>query len=204
MRPFVVGLTGGVASGKSQVEALLRHHGVPVLDADQVAREVVAPGEPGLAQVVAAFGPEVLDAEGRLDRRRLRERVFADAAERRRLEAILHPLIGARIEDWIRAQSAPYVVVSIAILLESRFREQVDAVWVVDAPEALQRERLMARDGIDAELAERMIAAQLPRSTRLAQADLVIANDGDRSQLADAVARAHSARLGACHERTGR
>lgn len=172
----IVGLTGGVASGKSAAEQAFRALGVPVLDADQVSREVVAPGSEGLAAVIAAFGESLRQPDGQLDRRKLRERVFANDTERRRLEDLLHPLIGIRIERWCAAQTAAYAVVSIAILLESRFRTLVDFVLVIDVESSLQIERLMARDGIDETLARQMLAAQSSRDARRQAADGLIDN----------------------------
>lgn len=183
-RPPIVGLTGGIASGKSSVENSFRALGVPVLDADQVAREVVAPGSLGLAAIIDTFGPEFLTADGQLDRRRMRERVFADASERLRLEAITHPLIGAAIDAWCAAQTTPYAMLSVAILLESRFRDKVDFVLVVDVDEATQLQRLVARDGIDDTLARQMLAAQTTRAARRAAADGLIDNSGPLSALA--------------------
>mgnify|MGYP003633301990 CR=1 FL=1 len=169
--PPIVGLTGGIASGKSSAEAAFRALGVPVLDADQVARQVVAPGSAGLAAVIEAFGADFLTADGQLDRRRMRERVFAHPAERTRLEALTHPLIGEAMDQWCRAQAAaPYAVLSVAILLESRFRARADFILVVDVSEAVQIERLRARDGIDETLARQMLAAQSSRDARRAAA----------------------------------
>lgn len=179
----IVGLTGGIASGKSAAEQAFRALGVPVLDADQVARDVVQPGSEGLRAVAEAFGAEVLLPDGQLDRRRLREQVFADPARRLQLEGLLHPLIGARIQAWCAAQTATYAIVSIAILLESRFRDLVDFILVVDVPESVQVERLIERDGIDETLARQMLAAQTDRSARRAAADGIIDNHGTRTAL---------------------
>lgn len=187
-RPLRIGLTGGIASGKSAVSAVFSEElGVPVIDTDAIAREVVEPGTGGLAAVVEAFGGEVLDAGGRLDRRALRKRVFANDAERRRLEAILHPLI--RKETRRRAETAggPYQVFVVPLLAESDFRDYVDRVLVVDCPPELQLERLIARDGETREGAERMLAAQASRKTRLGIADDVIVNDGTLAELREAV-----------------
>lgn len=187
-RPLRIGLTGGIASGKSAVSAVFSEElGVPVIDTDAIAREVVEPGTGGLAAVVEAFGGEVLDAGGRLDRRALRKRVFANDAERRRLEAILHPLI--RKETRRRAETAggPYQVFVVPLLAESDFRDYVDRVLVVDCPPELQLERLIARDGETREGAERMLAAQASRETRLGIADDVIVNDGTLAELREAV-----------------
>ena len=188
--PPIVGLTGGIDCGKSSAEAAFRALGVPVLDADQVARQVVAPGSAGLAAVIEAFGAEFLTADGQLDRRRMRERVFAHPAERTRLEALTHPLIGEAMDQWCRAQAAaPYAVLSVAILLESRFRARADFILVVDVSEAVQIERLRARDGIDETLARQMLAAQTSRDARRAAAHGLIDNSGSlealRAQVAD-------------------
>lgn len=193
MSPFTVGLTGGVASGKSLVEASFAALGVPVLDADQMSREVVEPGSPGLTAVLARFGKDLRLPDGQLDRRALRQQVFADDDARRDLEALLHPLIGERMRAWRESQTAPYVIWSIAILLESRFRDEVDFILVVDVPESLQRERLVARDGINETLASQMIQSQARRSERQAAADGLIDNSGSieatQRQVADWHAR---------------
>lgn len=189
----VIGLTGGVASGKSSVARAFeaRHAGV-VVDADLAARAVVEPGTEGLAAVVAHFGPEVLAADGRLDRAALRARVFGDAGQRQALEALLHP----RIRAWMlaHAEAAPthYVVLDIPLLAEGGGRAtwpMLDRIVVVDVPVTVQRARLMARDGVDAALAERMIAAQATRAQRLALADDVIVNLGSLADLDAAVGR---------------
>jgi dephospho-CoA kinase len=179
MSQLTVGLTGGIASGKTLVADAFIALGVPVLDADQVARDVVAPGEPALAQIAEAFGAEALQADGTLDRRRMRERVFGNPAELRRLEAITHPAIRQRMRDWRDAQTAPYCMLSIAILVESGgMRALVDRVLVVDVPVETQMARLTVRDSVGPELARQMIAAQATREQRLAAADDVIVNDG--------------------------
>ncbi len=182
MSVLTLGLTGGIASGKSLVEALLREWGVPVLDADQVSREVVAPGQPALAAIAERFGADMLQADGSLDRRRMRAKVFADPAQRKRLEDLLHPLIGERLLAWRDAQTADYCVLSVAILLESRFRSLVDRIVVVDVAPAVQVSRLIARDGIDETLAHQMLAAQTSREARLAAADDIIDNSGSPDQ----------------------
>lgn len=191
-RPLI-GLTGGVAAGKSTVAAAFEalRPGCRV-DADRAARAVVEPGTDGLAAVLAHFGPGVLAADGRLDRAALRQRVFADASARKTLEALLHP----RIRAWMLAQAAaadaPYVLLDIPLLAEGGGRAawpMLTRIVVVDVPVALQQSRLMARDGIDAALAERMIAAQATRAERLAIADDVLVNLGSAADLAAAVAR---------------
>jgi dephospho-CoA kinase len=173
-----IGLTGGIASGKSLVAQMFAELGATLIDTDSIAREVVAPGEPGLAAVVDAFGDEILTPNGELDRAQLRARVFADTGERRRLERLLHPLIRARSLAAMNAAAGPYVIVAVPLLVETNFAELVDRVLVVDCPEPLQLERLMRRDGIGEAEARAMLAAQTGRSARLAAADDVIDNGG--------------------------
>jgi dephospho-CoA kinase len=188
---LTVGLTGGIASGKSLAADAFVALGAPVINADTVAREVVAPGSPGLRQIQDRFGAEFLTAAGELDRRRMREHVFADTAARRALEAITHPLIRSRLLQWRDAQQAPYCVLDVPILVESGLDALVDRILVVDAPPELQVQRLIARDGIAAELAHRMLAAQASREERLQHADDVIRNTGSPQAVRDAVARLH-------------
>ena len=195
--PLRVGLTGGIASGKSAVAEAFARRGVPVIDTDQVAREVVRPGTPGLDAVVAAFGADVLAADGTLDRRRLRERVFANESERRTLERLLHPRIQAAVAARVATLTAPYVVVAIPLLAEGGRGDRVDRVLVVDCPPELQKARLMARDGTSAALAEAMLAAQASRAERLAIADDVIDNGGARDALEPQVERLHRRYLAA-------
>jgi dephospho-CoA kinase len=192
MSGYTVVLTGGVAAGKSSVARHFERRGVSVHDADLAAREVVAPGSDGLAAVVAAFGSEVLDAQGGLDRAAMRRRIFADAEARRRLEAIVHP----RVRRWLRERAAadrgPYSLLAIPLFAENPDSyEWIDRVLVVDAPEARQLERLVRRDGIDQALAERMLANQASRAERLALADDVIDNGGDEAALDAAVEALH-------------
>lgn len=194
MSRVVVAVTGGVASGKSEVTRRFEALGVPVFDADIAAREVLAPGSPGLAAVVEAFGPGLLAGDGSLNRRAMRERVFGDDDSRRRLEAIVHPAVRARLRSQATDCAAPYAVLAIPLLAESGGRERwpfIDRIVVVDVPEPVQIERLVARDGIDESLARRMLAAQASRGQRLALADDVIVNDGALSALDDEVARLH-------------
>ena len=182
-RPLRVALTGGIASGKSTVADLFAARGVPVIDTDVIAREVVEPGTPALAAVVEAFGPEVLGADGRLDRRRMRERIFGDAAARRRLEGILHPAIRAEMARRSLAAGGPYQVLVIPLLAEGGRRDHVDRVLLVDVPEELQVERLMLRDGVSREQAAASLGAQAGRAARLAIADDVILNTGRADDL---------------------
>jgi dephospho-CoA kinase len=194
--PCRVALTGGIASGKTTVADRFAARGVPVIDTDLIARQVVEPGEPALAEIVAAFGPGVLDADGRLDRRRLREIIFADATARRRLESILHPAIRAEMERQSRAAGGPYQLLVIPLLAEGGRRDHVDRVLLVDVPEAVQVERLMRRDGVSREQAVASLAAQATRAARLAIADDVLTNTGRAEDLDEQVAALHARYLG--------
>jgi dephospho-CoA kinase len=178
---FVIGLTGGVASGKSEVTRRFEALGIFIADADIAARAALAPGSEGLAETVAAFGNDILAADGGLDRVAMRRRVFADAEARRRLEAIVHPRVRAMLEAQCRAAVSPYAIAAIPLLAEGGGRTAypwLSRILVVDVPEAVQLERLQRRDGIDAALAANMLAAQASRRERMAIADDVIANDG--------------------------
>jgi dephospho-CoA kinase len=190
-RPLLVGLTGGIASGKSTATRAFTSLGVKVVDTDLIARDVVAPGTDGLAEVVAAFGTQVLDTDGALDRRALRERVFASVDDRRRLEAILHPRIRARALADAIAASGPYVIVVVPLLVETGFDRLVDRVVVVDVPEQVQRERLIARDGHDERQAAAALATQTDRQSRLRVADHVLDNAGDTEHLRQQVRALH-------------
>ena len=188
---FRVGLTGGIASGKTAIANLFATHGVPVIDTDIIAREVVEPGQPALATVVDAFGTGVLAADGRLDRPRLRERIFGDAEARRRLEAILHPAIRAEMERQSRAAGGSYQVLVIPLLVEGGRQNHINRVLVVDVPEATQIERLVRRDGVSRDQADAALRAQASRDARLAFADDVIENTGDLAALEMRVAKLH-------------
>jgi dephospho-CoA kinase len=196
MQPFRVALTGGIASGKSTVADLFAALGVPIIDTDVIARQVVEPGQLALAAIVTAFGPDVLDAEGRLDRRRMRERIFADPSARQRLEAILHPAIRAEMERQSREAAGPYQVLVIPLLTEGKRRDHVDRVLLVDVPEALQIERLVSRDGVSREQAQASLDAQATRAARLAMADDVVCNTGWVDDLREKVAELHDKYLG--------
>ncbi|GAB2625242.1 dephospho-CoA kinase [Novilysobacter erysipheiresistens] len=181
MSNYIIGVTGGVASGKSTVTRHFELLGVEVADADLAAREAVMAGSEGLAEVVRAFGREVLSDDGGLDRAAMRQRVFVDAAARAQLEAIIHPRVRARLQALCAAADGPYAIAAIPLLAEGGGRAAypwLDRVLVVDVPVAVQHERLMRRDGVDAALAGAMIAAQATREQRLAVADDVIVNDG--------------------------
>jgi dephospho-CoA kinase len=186
-----VGLTGGIASGKSAVADAFAKLGAPVIDTDLIAREVVAVGEPGLDAVRKVFGPDVLTAEGELNRRALRERVFADAVKRRQLEEILHPLIHERTLLALARAKGPYVIVVVPLLVETSFGALVDRVLVVDVPVETQLARLMRRDGLSRDAAAAMIDAQVARAGRLAAADDVIDNSGGPEATRQQVDRLH-------------
>lgn len=194
MSDYFIGLTGGIASGKSVLEKAFAKQGVVVADADLLAREVVAPGEPALAAVVERFGRDVLQADGQLDRAALRVRVFGDPDQRRALEAILHPAIRARLEAICRAAPGPYAIATVPLLTEGGGRAAypwLHRILVVDTPAAVQKARLMQRDGIDATLADQMMAAQALRAERLALADDIVVNDGDIHHLQHAADALH-------------
>lgn len=195
MARFVVGVTGGVASGKSAVTALFQALGVEVADADLAAREVVAPGQPALAEIARRFGPDLLLANGMLNRVRMRALVFEDAQARKDLEAITHPRIRDILRAHCQAAASPYVIASIPLLAETGVAEAygwLDRRLVVDAPVPVQLARLVARDGVDATLAQRMVGAQASRATRLAMASDVLVNDGPLDALEAPVRRLHA------------
>jgi dephospho-CoA kinase len=183
-----IGLTGGIGSGKSAVADEFRRLGAPVVDTDEIARELVAPGSDALNAIVATFGTDVLTDSGRLDRAALRTRAFASAGARRRLEAILHPRIRDTVKARLERVSAPYCIVVIPLLFETGFRDLVDRVLVVDASEPVRIERLLlSRELTRAEI-ESIMAAQVTQEQRRAGADDLIDNDGSREELGTKVA----------------
>lgn len=196
-RFLLVGLTGGIATGKSTVSETLRRLGCVVIDADQLARDVVVPGESALAEVVREFG-DVLTPDGALDRKKLAAVVFADPARRRRLEAILHPAIRARFDARLAALAgegfAGIVVFDAPVMIESGGYKHMDRLIVVATDEATQRARLVARDG-DAADGERRIASQMPLAEKVALADYVIDNSGDRAATEARTREVHRALL---------
>ncbi len=192
-----VGLTGGIASGKSAAAAVFAALGVPVIDSDVIAREVVAPGSPGLAALVARFGAGVLLPDGSLDRRALRDQVFADPAARRDLEALTHPPIRQRMAELAATAGGPYQIHAIPLLVEGGARRPgIDRVLVIDCPEEVQVARVMARDRVDEAGARAVLAAQASRAQRLAAADDVIVNDQGLDALGEAVTALHQRYLG--------
>lgn len=193
--PFIVGLTGGIASGKSTIAEYFAGLGVPVVDTDVIAREVVMPGSAALAKIRDEFGPAVIDKSGALDRGAMRSLVFEDPDRRHRLESILHPVI--RTEAFRQAQAAagPYVIIVVPLLFESPMKDGMDRILVVDCSVDTQLERLRARDGESEERARRIIATQASRDERLSIADDVIENDGDKQASRNAVRQLHDAYL---------
>jgi dephospho-CoA kinase len=185
---LVVGLTGGIGSGKSVVADLFAQRGVDITDTDRLAHALTAPGERGYVAVLSAFGPAFRQADGTLDRARLRELVFSDAEARARLEAILHPLIRAAAADEMLRWRAPYGILVVPLLLEREGAANVDRVLVVDCPEAVQVQRVAQRSGLTDEQVRAIMATQIPREARLARADDVIDNAGPVSALAPQVA----------------
>lgn len=191
-RPLLIGLTGGIGCGKSAAAARFAALGVPVIDTDAIARELTMPGHPILAEIAAVFGPAVFSTDGALDRAALRRLVFADEAARARLEAILHPAIGAEVDARLSRlpSETPYVILVVPLLLERPgWRERVDRILVVDCPESLQKLRVMQRSGLTADEVAAIMATQADRATRLAAADDVIENDADFEHLAHEVER---------------
>ena len=195
-RRFTVGLTGGIASGKSIVAGWLEDLGAAVVDTDVIAREQTAPGMPALREIAREFGAELLSADGALDRARLRQRVFADSRARKRLEAILHPRI--RKAAWERAETTPgsYLVMVIPLLAETGFTAGIDRVLVIDAPRELQIRRLRERDGASHRQARAILAAQASRRERRAMAGDLILNDGSLEALRAQVGELHRRYLG--------
>ncbi|MDJ0813102.1 MAG: dephospho-CoA kinase [Woeseiaceae bacterium] len=189
--PPRIGLTGGIASGKTTVANLFADLGATIIDTDVIAREVVEPGQPALGDIVAAFGDEVLRPDGSLDRAALRARIFASDEARKTLEAITHPRIRAETLRQADAAGGAYQVIVVPLLVESPLRGSVDRVLVVDCPEQVQIDRLVARDGESEDGARRILAAQSSRSERLAIADDVITNDGRLEDLQQQVADLH-------------
>jgi dephospho-CoA kinase len=186
-----VGLTGGIASGKSTAAKFFGALGVPILDSDQVARDVVEPGQPPLERLVERFGRKILTPDGHLDRPALRDIVFSDPKARADLEALTHPAIGAAMEARSAAAGGPYQILVIPLLVEKNLASHVDRVLVVDCDEELQIRRLRDRDGSTPEQVQAILKAQAPRAARLKAADDVIHNDSDMSAVRDQVAALH-------------
>jgi dephospho-CoA kinase len=191
-RAYRVGLTGGIASGKSTAAKFFDALGVPILDSDQVARDVVEPGQPPLERLVERFGPSILTPDGHLDRPALREIVFSDPKARADLEALTHPAIGVAMEARSAAAGGPYQILVIPLLVEKNLAAHVDRVLVVDCEEQAQLRRLRARDGSTLEQARAILNAQVSRAARLKAADDVIHNDTDMNAVRDQVTALHA------------
>lgn len=175
--PFRIGLTGGIASGKSTVAAMFAELGAPVIDTDIIARQVVRPGQPALDEIRVRFGDDAIDANGTLDRTAIRKRIFADEGARLDLEAILHPRIGVETRRQADAAGGVYQIIVVPLLVDSALQDFVDRILVVDCDEELQIQRLLARDSETVEQARKILSAQSSREERLAIADDVISND---------------------------
>ncbi|MCG8026154.1 MAG: dephospho-CoA kinase [Candidatus Thiodiazotropha endolucinida] len=189
---LVIALTGGIGSGKSAVSSHLESLGVPVIDADQLAHQLVKPGSPALLEIQATFGEELVDGNGLLDRAALRKTVFNDPQQRRRLEGILHPRIREAMESWLARQSAPYAVLVIPLLFETGQMSLADRIFVVDCDKSLQIERVLERDSLPREQIQQIIANQVDRQIRLDGADDVIENNDSLQVLIEATERLHN------------
>jgi len=186
-----IGLTGGIGSGKSEACREFTRLGVPVIDTDLIARELVRPGQPALNEIVAHFGAEIVDEKGNLDRTRLRETVFSDPGQRRQLEAILHPRIRDRAMALAEQAEAPYCVLVIPLLVETTGDYPLDRILVIDTPRELQLERIAARDGLPESEIEAVLATQASRQQRLAIADDIVVNDSSPENLHSEIERLH-------------
>lgn len=188
---YTVALTGGIGSGKSTVADEFAHLGVTVIDADIIARQVVEPGTPALLAIAERFGPQMINDDGSLNRRRLRERIFAHSEDKAWLNALLHPLIQQETRRQMQASTSPYLLWVVPLLVENRLTDKADRILVVDVPKETQIERTIRRDGVSREHAEHILAAQATREQRLAAADDVIENKGSADAVASHVARLH-------------
>ena len=189
---LIIGLTGGIGSGKTAAANLFADLGVPVIDTDIIARELVMPGSPAHAQIVAAFGQTILQADGNLDRQKLRQIVFSSSEQREQLEAILHPLIREQVQQEISALAEPYCIVVIPLLIEKHQHYAfIDRVLVIDLPEELQIQRSCGRDNTSVEEIRKIINTQCDRDTRLAAADDIIENSGSLEQLKISISQLH-------------
>lgn len=195
-----IGLTGGIGSGKSSAAAMFARRGVPVIDADEIAKQLVAPGQPAYERIIQRFGKEFVDADGFIDRGRLRRHVFDDPASRRELEAILHPRVRRQIQRQLRALRAPYCVIVIPLIFEANQQDLVDRILVIDATEDTQVQRVAARSSLADDEIRKIIAAQIGRNVRLRQAHDVITNEGELEQLEERVNAFHTRYLDLARE----
>lgn len=202
-RVYRVGLTGGIASGKSTAAKFFGALGVPILDSDSIAREVVEPGQPPLERLIERFGRSILTPDGHLDRPALRAIVFSDPKARADLEALTHPAIGEAMQARSVAAGGPYQILVIPLLVEKNLRANVDRVLVIDCEEGVQIRRLQARDGSTPEQAQAILNAQVSRAARLQAADDIIHNDADMSRVRSQVAALHARYLELAREARG-
>ncbi len=196
MSSLVIGLTGGIGSGKSMATDYLQTRGITIVDADLAARVIVEPGEPALEDIVAAFGESILQADGRLNRAALRQIVFADAAQRQRLEAITHPRIAQEILRQLSVSPSTYTVLVSPLLFESGQHRFAQRTLLIDAPESAQKQRASARDKVSEEQIAAIMAAQMSREERRKRADDIVMNDGDPAALHAALEKLHQQYLG--------
>ncbi len=200
-RALCIGLTGGIGSGKSTATDLFVSLGVPCIDADDVSRQVVERGSDAIQEISSTFGQDVLDKQGNLDRKKMRQIVFDDSKAREKLESIVHPRVYARINDFIKSVSYPYCIISSPLLIEKRNNYTHDRVLVIDVPESLQLTRASERDSQGEEEIAKIIQSQVPRTERLEAADDIISNDGDMENLRAQVNALHQGYLELAAER---
>jgi dephospho-CoA kinase len=194
-QPFVVGLTGGIGSGKSAATAYFENLGIDIVDADEVARDVVALGSEGLKEIENRFGDSILLEDGNLNRAALREKVFSDINEKNWLNNLLHPLIRSRMQHLIGESTSPYCILSVPLLVENKLTEMCNYVVVVDCPETMQLERALKRDGSTEETIRNIMASQATRNERIEAADTVLDNSTTLSTLSAQIADLHNTLL---------
>lgn len=187
-----IGLTGGIGSGKSTVCQLFAELGVPIIDADVIARQLVEPGLPALQRIVDLFGEEMLNGDGSLNRAKLRESVFSAADKKRQLDGLMHPLVYAQIAAEVAALRCEYCVIAVPLLLESTHDYAFDRILLIDCPEALQIERVMQRNGFSLAQVQAIIDSQMPRQQRFSRVDDVVSNVSDLAQLAEQIKSLHN------------
>ena len=198
-----IGLTGGIGCGKSTVANIFKHLKLPVIDADDIAHQLVAVGQPALARIALEYGPDILNTDGSLNRARLRELVFSDAQQKQKLEAILHPLVYQAIQAELKQLNAPYCIICIPLLFETKMTHLVDRTLVVDCPVETQIERLQKRDAMTIASIQAIINSQVTRAFRKAHADDLIDNSKTDDRLAEAVKKLHNfyLSLSTCQEK---
>ncbi|QSB01789.1 dephospho-CoA kinase [Methylomonas sp. BW4-1] len=187
-----IGLTGGIGSGKSTVCRLFAEFGVPIVDADLIARQLVEPGQPALSMIARSFGQQMLNQDGSLNRARLRDAVFTDRDKKRELDGIMHPLVYAQIAAEVNTLASDYCIIAVPLLLESKNPYAVDRVLVIDCPVDVQIARVTARDKLTRQQVQAIIDSQMRRQDRLSKADDVIENIAGPEQLAEQVKRLHN------------